>query len=111
MQSRGFDSQSFKKRLWKKKNGGGGEESGHLHTLLMTRAWVHMCRKNSSGFKSSLFIGNLSPTEPFSSCVIHLLWDHLPTRVSVFFWPGYHPQQEFSQIRLQVSNREESREN
>jgi hypothetical protein len=68
-------------------------------------------RKNSSGFKSSLFIGNLSPTEPFSSCVIHLLWDHLPTRVSVFFWPGYHPQQEFSQIRLQVSNREESREN
>jgi hypothetical protein len=43
-------------------------------------------RENSLGFKSSLFIGNLSPTEPFSSCVIHVLWDHLPTRVSVF--PG-----------------------
>jgi hypothetical protein len=28
-----------------------------------------------------------------------------------FSWPGYHPQQEFSQIWLQVSNREESREN
>lgn len=106
MQSRGFDSQRFKKRLWKKKkkNGRGGEESEHLHTLLMTRAWVHTWGKTLWVFKSSLFIGNLSPTEPFFIlCHPSILWDHLPTRVSVFFfWPGYHPQQEFSQIWLQV---------
>jgi hypothetical protein len=61
-----------------------GREWAFAYATHDTSVSAHV-RENSLGFKSSLFIGNLSPTEPFSSCVIHLLWDHLPTRVSVSF--------------------------